>query len=92
MTAVKVIVVANHVFKTNVQSAPAELPEYFSRAKTVKFTSTRTVSVHCSARVSRVGLRLSTKQVTEPYSDNLLNRTWNPSEPHSDKEVPLEEL
>ena len=46
-----------------------------------------TVSEHCSACVSRVGL--STKQATEPYSDNLLNGTQNPSEPYSDKEVPL---
>ena len=45
----------------------------------------RTVSEYCLARVSRVGL--STKQATEPYSDNLLNRTWNPSEPYSDKEI-----
>ena len=44
----------------------------------------RTVSEYCSACVSRVGL--STKQATEPYSDNLLNRTWNPSKPYSDKE------
>ena len=35
-----------------------------------------TVSEHCSARVSRAGL--STKQATEPYSDDLLNRTRNP--------------
>ena len=47
----------------------------------------KTVSEYCSARVSRVGL--STKQATEPYSDNLLNRTRNPSEPYSDKEIPL---
>ena len=40
-----------------------------------------------SARVSRVGL--STKQATEPYSDNLLNRTRNPSEPHWHDEIPL---
>ena len=40
---------------------------------------TRTVSKYCSARVSHVGL--STKQATELYSDNLLNRTRNPSEP-----------
>ena len=26
-------------------------------------------------------------QATEPYSDNLLNRTRNPSEPYSDKEI-----
>ena len=31
----------------------------------------------------------STKQATEPYSDNLLNRTRNPSEPYSDKEIPF---
>ena len=51
----------------------------------------RTVSEFCSARVSRVGL--STKQVSEPYSDN-------PSEPHSEplrtvlgqRKFPLEEL
>ena len=42
---------------------------------------------YCSARVSRVGL--STKQPTEPYSDNLLHRTKNTSEPYSDKEIPL---
>ena len=50
------------------------------------------VSEYCSARVSHVVL--STKQATEPYSDNLLNRTRNPSEPYSDKEIPfpLEEL
>ena len=47
----------------------------------------RTVSEYCSARVSRVGL--STKSATEPYSDNLLNRTRNTSEPYSDKEIPL---
>ena len=45
------------------------------------------VSEYCSARVSHVGL--STRQATEPYSDNLLNRTQNPSELHSDKEIPL---
>ena len=45
------------------------------------------VSEYCSARVSRVGL--SAKQTTEPYSDNLLNRTRSPSEPYSDKEIPL---
>ena len=43
-----------------------------------------TVSEYCSARVYRVGL--STKQATELYSDNLLNRTRKPSEPYSDKE------
>ena len=48
---------------------------------------TRTVSEYCSARVSCVGL--STKQAAEPYSDNLLNRTQNPSEPYSDEEIPL---
>ena len=48
---------------------------------------TRTVSEYCSARVSHVGL--STKKKTEPYSDNPLNRTRNPSEPYSDKETPL---
>ena len=47
----------------------------------------RKVSEYCSACVSRVGL--STKQATEPYSDNLVNRTRNPSEPYSDKEIPL---
>ena len=47
----------------------------------------RTVSEYCSARVSRVGL--STKQATEPYSDNLLNCTRNPSELCSDKATPL---
>ena len=47
----------------------------------------RTVSEYCSACVSRVGL--STKQATEPYSDNLVKRTQNPSEPYSDKEVLL---
>ena len=47
----------------------------------------RTVSEYCSARVSRVGL--STKQATEPYSDNPVNRTRNPSEPYSDKEIAL---
>ena len=51
-------------------------------------TNTRTVSEYCSARVSCVGL--STKQATEPYSDNLLNRTRKPSEPYSDKEIPLQ--
>ena len=45
------------------------------------------MSEYCSACVSRVGL--STKQATKPYSDNLPNRTWNPSEPYSDKEIPL---
>ena len=45
------------------------------------------VSEYCSVRVSRVDL--STKQATEPYWDNLLNRTRNPSEPYSDKEIPL---
>ena len=52
-----------------------------------KMGVTRTVSEYCSARVSRVGL--SSKQAPEPYSDNLLNRTWNPSEPYSDKEIPF---
>ena len=47
----------------------------------------RPVSEYCSARVSRVGL--STEQATEPYSDNLLSRTRNPSEPYSDKEIPF---
>ena len=47
----------------------------------------RMVSQCCSACVSRVGL--STKQATELYSDNLLNRTRNTSEPYSDKEIPL---
>ena len=37
--------------------------------------------------VSHVGL--STEQATEPYSDNLFNRTRNPSEPYSDKGIPL---
>ena len=46
----------------------------------------RKVSEYCSACVSHVGL--STKQATEPYSDNLLNRTRNPSEPYSDKDIP----
>ena len=50
-------------------------------------TASRTVSEYCSDRVSHVGL--STKQATEPYSDNLLNRTRNPSEPCSDKDIPL---
>ena len=50
-------------------------------------SSNRTVSEYCSVCISRVGL--STKQAAEPYSDNLLNRTWNPSEPYSDKEIPL---
>ena len=45
----------------------------------------RTVSEYCSACVSHVGL--SAKQATEPYSDNLLNRTRNPSESYSDKEI-----
>ena len=49
--------------------------------------SHRTVSEYCSVRVSHVGL--STKQATEPYSDNLLNRTRNPCELYLDKEVPL---
>ena len=39
------------------------------------------------ARVSRFGL--STKQATEPHSDNLLNRTRNLSEPYFDKEILL---
>ena len=43
-----------------------------------------TVSEYCS----RVGI--STRYAAEPYSDNLLNRTWNPSEPYSDKETLLE--
>ena len=47
----------------------------------------RMVSEYCSVRVSRVGR--STKSPTEPYSDNLLNRTQNPSEAYSDKEIPL---
>ena len=47
----------------------------------------KTVSEYCSARVPRVGL--SNKQATEPYSDNLLSCTRNPSEPYSDKEIPL---
>ena len=37
--------------------------------------------------VSRVGL--STRWATEPYSDNPLNRTRNPSELYSDIETPL---
>ena len=45
------------------------------------------MSEYCSACVSRVGL--STKQATEPYSDNLVNCTWNPSEPYSDKDIPV---
>ena len=47
----------------------------------------RTVSEYCSACVSHVGL--STKQATEPFSDKLLNRIRNPSEPYSDKEIPV---
>ena len=47
----------------------------------------RTVSEYCSACVSHVGL--STKQATEPYLDNLLNRTRTTSEPYSDKENPF---
>ena len=47
----------------------------------------RTVFEYCSACVSGVGL--STKQATEPYSDNLLSRTQNLSELHSDKEIGL---
>ena len=44
----------------------------------------------CSARVSRVGLseiQKSTQQ--KPSSDNLLNRSRNPSGPYSDKAIPL---
>ena len=48
----------------------------------------RTVSEYSSAHVSCVGLK-TTKQAREPYSDNLLNRTRNPSEPYSDKESPF---
>ena len=48
------------------------------------------VSEYCSACVSCVGL--STKQATQPYSDNLLNRTWNSSELCSDKDIQPEEL
>ena len=40
----------------------------------------RTVSEYSSARGA-----------TEPYPDDLLNRTRNPSEPYSDKEFPLED-
>ena len=47
----------------------------------------RAVSEYCPACVSHVGL--STKLATGPYSDNLLNRTRNPSEPYLDKEIPL---
>ena len=49
--------------------------------------SLRTMSEYCSARASRVGL--STKQATEPYSDNFLNCTRNPWEPYLDKEIPI---
>ena len=49
--------------------------------------SARTVSEYCSACVSCVGL--SIQQATEPYSDNLLDRTRNPSKPYSDKEIPF---
>ena len=59
----------------------------FLRGERTTLNPNRTVSEYCSARVSRVGL--STKQATEPYSDNLLNRTRNLSEPYSDKEIPL---
>ena len=52
--------------------------------------SSWTVSEYSSACVSSVGL--SAKHATEPYLDNLLNRTRNPSEPYSDKESLLEEL
>ena len=45
------------------------------------------MSEYCSVRVSRVGL--STGQTTQPYLDKLLSRTWNPSEPYSDKDIPL---
>ena len=61
----------------------AELPPFIS----IVLTPVRTVSEYCSARVSRVVL--STKQATEPYSDNLFNRTRTPSETHSDDEIPL---
>ena len=47
----------------------------------------RTVSGYCSACVSHDGL--STKKTTEPYSDNLLNRTRNASEEYLDNEIPL---
>ena len=62
------------------------LPTSFEIMMVVRQVRIRTVSEYCSARVSHVGL--STKQATEPYSDNLLNRTRNPSEPSSDKEIP----
>ena len=43
----------------------------------------------CRSLKHSMNVGLSTKQATEPYSDHLLNRTWNPSELYSDKEIPF---
>ena len=61
---------------------PSPKPPFYETAL-LSPSEHRTVSEYCSARVSHVGL--PTKQATEPYSDNLLNRTRT-------KKLPLEEI